>query len=128
MRRGPRWLASQLRQHPEQFHAGTIRETHRRDRLLLDFDHDPPPFPELAAGLARLGVEPVACYYARSHSPGHWHIVVHLSRPLSDGGVVFCKLWLGSDPERERNNFTRIEHWGRRDPLAQVLFDRKVTL
>lgn len=128
MKRGPRWVARELREHPERFHAGTIRETHRRDRLLLDFDGPPPRFPVLARDLARLGVEPVACYYAESHTRGHWHVVVMLAAPLTDLGVIFAQLWLGSDRERERNNFLRIEHWGRRDPLAQVLFDRKVRL
>lgn len=121
-------MARELRDNPERFHAGTIRETHRRDRLLLDFDKRPPSFVVLAAGLARLGLDPVACYYAQSHTRGHWHVVVMLAEPLTDVGVIFAQLWLGSDRERERNNFLRIEHWGRRDPLAQVLFDRKVSL
>lgn len=128
MRRGPRWFARELRDNPERFHAGTIRETHRRDRLLLDFDKRPPTFVRLASGLARLGLTPVALYYAPSQSRGHWHVVVHLAEPLTDLGVIFAQLWLGSDPERERNNFLRVEHWGRTDPLAQVLFDRKVSL
>ena len=115
-----------LQDHPDRWHRGELRATHRRTLLLLDFDGPAPPFPLLAEGLARLGCEPLAVCYAPSHSRGHWHVMVELQRALpSDAAVIFCQLWLGSDRERERCNYIRVMLWGRSDPLAQVLFSRK---
>ncbi len=107
-------------------HEGTLREVHRADKLLLDFDGPPPPFPALLSGLFHLGLTPRALYYAPSHSRGHWHVVIYLCAPLPLLATLFCQLWLGSDAERERNNFVRAYHFGRKDKYVQILFNQKV--
>lgn len=107
-------------------HRGTVRETHAPDKLLLDYDNHPPNFSEITARLRRLGLVPRALYYAPSATVGHWHVVVWLVRPLPLYAVLFAQLWLGSDPERERNGFVRALHYGRRDKYVQILFEDKL--
>ena len=109
-----------------EFHRGTVREKHAANKLLLDYDKTPPKFHQLNRAIKHLGLTPCALYYARSSSSKHWHVVVLLRETLPILATLFCQLYLGSDPERERNGFIRVYHYGRSDPLVQILFERKL--
>lgn len=111
---------------PGATHEGTLREVYRADKLLLDFDCPPPPFPTLLSWLRHLGLTSRALYYAPSSSKNHWHVVICLSVQLPLFATLFCQLWLGSDAERARNDFVRAYHFGRTDELLQILFERKI--
>lgn len=107
-------------------HRGTVQETDGPRKLLLDYDSYPPKCTVLFQGLRRLGLIPSAVYYAPSNTRGHWHIVVYLRVPVALPFRLFAQIYLGSDRERERNNFVRAYHFQRTDKYVQVLFGEKL--
>jgi hypothetical protein len=108
-------------------HAGIVRETWRPGMLLLDIDGAAPRFPKLCSELRRLGLTLRHCYYARSSSQKHWHVVIWIKQKLPIMETIFTQLKLGSDPERERCNFIRAYFYNRSDQYVQILFERKLS-
>jgi hypothetical protein len=113
---------------PEDFHAGTVRSWDYANLLLCDFDQKrSPSYLRLCRCLRELGLTPVSVMYAPSSS-GNWHVIVALNCNYPLLARLFAQLYVGSDPEREKANFIRVVHYGRRDRGAQILFEKKVAL
>jgi len=93
---------------------------------MIDFDGPPASFPVVNERVRRLGFTPSSMYYTQSSTRGHWHAVIYIKEKVSLLPRIFAQLYIGSDPERERNNFIRAYWLNRRDKYAQILFEKKL--
>lgn len=105
---------------------GIVRRYHSPGVTMADYDHrqPPPKLPALWAIAGKLGLKPEWCEYHKTARG--WHLTVQWNRKLGPGETVALQLLLGSDPDRELFNLSRLLRGGGRSKRWNLLFERKL--